>query len=539
MKEILIAISGTILFLIGMVRLSSAVRSLINARIKEYVKYAVNTPVYGLITGIVAAIIFQSSSAATALTVGLVSTGLINFYSSLAIILGADIGTTLTVQFVIWRFTEFSPVFISIGGLLWLTSRDRWKVSGEMIFYFGLIFFGLDVVSQTVSSLKNSPAFLNFFVQTKNPLVGIGLGIVVTGIIQASAIPIGILALLAQQDLVSLDNALPIILGANIGTTVTALLVGTVSTIGGRRTAFSHLIFKCAGVLVCLLFLSYLTAVLKAIPVSTAQQIALAHFLLNLVIVVLFIFFLRPFAGLMNRILPGEDEALPVWPEYLDRRDLVSPQKSLDNVQRELHRQAMLAQKMFSSAVKQLESFSEGRRRDISYIEIIINNLRAQVVRFLRKIAGRELSSYLSKKLLAYTAMADDIQSIGSHIERISHLTMQKSIKKIEFSTAGEKEMEEILVLVTHNLDEAASLLEIFSDDKITEIIRREDEIDNRVKEAHNSHLDRFHNRLCSAEAGPIFVEMLIHLERISDLCTNIAEYVLDIKEDKMNNSQF
>lgn len=534
MTEIFIAVSGIILFLIGMVRLSSAVRSLINVRIKEYVKYAVDKPIYGLVTGVITTIIFQSSSASTALTIGLVSAGLISFSASLAIILGADIGTILTVQFVVWRFTEISPVFISVGGLLWLTGRDRWEISGEMIFYFGLIFFGLELVSQTIAPLKNSPAFLNYFTSTTNPLYGIGLGIVVTGIVHASAIPIGILAILAQQDLVSLENALPVILGANIGTTVTALLVGTVSTIGGKRTAFSHLIFKCGGVLVCLIFLPYFTTVLKVLSVSVAQQIVLAHFLLNVVIVIIFIFFLRPFAAIMKKLLPGNDETLPVWPEHLDYRDLADPQKSLDDVQKELSQQVRLAQKMFSTAMTQIKQFSAGARRDISCMEMIISNLRAQIVRFLRKVALKHLSPSLSKKLFAFTAMADDIQSMGTHIERISQLAAQKSGKKIKFSENGEKELEEIIMLVSRNLDEAISLLARYNDEEVTDIIRREDEIDVKVKEAHNGHLDRFHNGLCSAEAGPVFVEMLIHLERISDLCTNIAEYVLDIKEDNI-----
>ncbi|PKN05909.1 MAG: Na(+)/phosphate symporter, partial [Deltaproteobacteria bacterium HGW-Deltaproteobacteria-7] len=229
MKEVLIAASGIILFLVGMIRLSSVVRRLMNARIKELVKYAVDKPFYGLLTGVASAIVFQSSSASTALTIGLVSAGLISFYSSLAIILGADIGTTLTVQFVIWRFTEFSPLFVSIGGLLWLTRRGRWKTAGEMIFYFGLIFFGLEIISQTAAPLKQSPVFVHYFTQAKNPLFGLGLGIVVTAIVHASAIPISILAVLAQQDLVGLENAIPVVLGANIGTTVTALLAGTVA----------------------------------------------------------------------------------------------------------------------------------------------------------------------------------------------------------------------------------------------------------------------------------------------------------------------
>ena len=223
MKEVLVATSGIILFLVGMIRLSSTVRRMMNTRIKELVKYAVEKPFYGLVTGIVSAIVFQSSSASTALTIGLVSAGLIGFYSSLAIILGADIGTTLTVQFVIWRFTEFSPFFVSIGGLLWLTRRGKWKAAGEMIFYFGLIFFGLEIISQAAVPLKQSPAFIYYFTQIKNPLLGIGVGMVVTAVVHASAIPISILAVLAQQDLVLLENAVPVILGANIGTTVTAL----------------------------------------------------------------------------------------------------------------------------------------------------------------------------------------------------------------------------------------------------------------------------------------------------------------------------
>ena len=264
MREIIIAVSGIILFLIGMVHLSSAVQKLINVRIKEYIRYAVEKPLYGLFTGAISTIIFQSSSATTALTVGLVSAGLISFYSSLAIILGADIGTTLTVQFVIWRFTEISPLFISLGGLLWLTGRGKWEIIGEMVFYFGLIFFGLDLVGQAAEPLKNSPSFINFIAQTKNPFLGIGLGVIITGIVHASAIPISILVLLAQQDLVSLENALPVIMGANIGTTVTALLAGTVATMSGKRSAVSHLIFKCVGVVVCFIFMPYFADIVKS-----------------------------------------------------------------------------------------------------------------------------------------------------------------------------------------------------------------------------------------------------------------------------------
>jgi phosphate:Na+ symporter len=464
----------------------------------------------------------------------LVSAGLIIFYSSLAIILGADIGTTLTVQFVVWHFTEISPLFISIGGLLWLIDRSRWKIAGQIIFYFGLIFFGLGLISQAVEPLKYSPAFLNLFTKTQNPFLGIGLGIAVTGIIHASAIPISIMALLAQQDLISLENALPVIMGANIGTTVTALLAGTVATVSGKRSALSHLIFKCIGVSICFLFMPYFLVILRSLSSSVAEQIVLGHFLINLVIMFIFIFFLRPFAALMQKVLRGEDETLPIWPEFLDRKYLSNSGKALDNVQKELQREINLTRKMFLSAAGLVNFPQAGKRRDISYIEMVVNNLHDQIVRFLWRISAKHTSTQLSKKVFAFTAMSGDIESIGNHIMWIAELATQKDEGKIKFTEIGMKELQEIITLVNRNLDDAISLVEAPHNEKINGLIRREEEIDVKVKEARNKHLKRFHNRLCTAEAGVIFIELLIHLERISDHCTNIAEYVSDIKEKNL-----
>jgi len=530
-KGILTLTTGIALFLFGMLQLNSVIQRLFTVRFRRYVKYSVRKPVYGLLTGIAATILFQSSSATTVLIIGMVSAGLITFYHSLGIILGADIGTTLTVQLVVWKFTDLAPLFIIAGGCLWVAGKRKGKSAGEALFYFGLLFFGLSLAAVATAPLKENQAFIRFFQETRNPLFGVAVGMVFTGIVHASIIPISILVILAQYGLITIENALPIVFGANVGTTVTALMASTVAGISGKRTALSHLLFKLAGVVLCLAILPLFVAVLKWISAGAAQQIAIGHFLFNLLIVAVFLFLLKPFARLIEKIIPGEESVLSLWPEYIDDTCLVEPPKALDCVKKELEREITLTERMFAEAKSITGNYQAGRRRNIIYMKLALDNVRAEIVHFLWKVANVPLSPERSKRLFVFTGLNGEIGRIGDQIVSIADLMKDKEQRGIGFTETARAELEEIEKLVADNLRETVFIIAQRDEEKIWYIFRREEEIDVKVKEAREQHLGRFCEKACQPEAGPVFISLLIHLERISDHCQNIAEYIEDLKD--------
>jgi phosphate:Na+ symporter len=533
---IILFLTGMAFFLIGLARLSETVRKLLTASIREYIKYAVGRPLNGLLVGFISTILLQSSTASTVITVGIVSAGLISFYHSLGIILGADIGTTVTVQLVVWKVTALSPWFIIAGGILWFAGREKGKIIGEVLFYFGLMFFGLEMTGQAASPLKQHGADI-LLRKAADPLIGFGAGIVMTALINASSVPISILAVMAQQDLVTIETALPIVFGANIGTTVTVLFAGLTAGISGKRSAAAHFFFKLAGVALVLPFFPLFIALLKIISANTAQQIALGHFFLNVFIAVVFLAVLGPAARLIERIIPGQESVIALWPEHLDPRLTSDPEKALGGVRKELIRAMSLARRMSAEALEITDNFDAGKCRNVLYLEPALDHLRAEIVDYLWKLSCGELSAENSKKLFSYTAMADDIERIGDHSVNLVELAAQKHRRRIQFSAMGIMELQEIRLLVTRNMEDAEKLVDTWGEEAIVRISDREKEIDRAVRQAREKHLERFHRRICQAEAGPIFIEMLVNLERISDHCENIAEYMHEIRAEGIDSS--
>lgn len=531
-KGLLLFSTGIIFFIFGMIRLSETVqRRLTNIRLREYFKLSVRTPVHGVVTGFVTTILFQSSSATSVLTVGLVSAGLISFYHSLGIILGADIGTTITVQLVVWKFTDISPVFILAGALMWMGGKNSWKHVGIAIFYFGLIFFGLSLVSQATAPLKSNETFIHFIRTQHNPLIGLIIGLIITALIQSSAIPIAILAILAQYNLVTIETALPIIFGSNVGTAATALLASLAANINGKRTAAAHFLFKLIGVVTCMIILPFFITFLKVLTLNTAQQIAYGHFFFNIAIVILVTPFLKPMTRIIVALMPGKGDILSLWPEHLDERCLSQAQAAFECVRKELGRQIGLAARMFTKSVSLIEEYTDAGKNDVMYMEFGVDALRREIGDYLCRISESSLSPILTHYLVLYSQLADDIERIGDHALSLALLSEQSKRRRISFTDMARADLRKFETLVEENLQDVASLIAQRDEQAIARIFRREEEIDSIFKEYKDRHLERLYQRICHPEAGPLFVEMLIHFERISDHCENIAEHFEELKD--------
>ena len=439
----------------------------------------------------------------------------------------------MTVQLVVWKITDISPLLILAGALIWIIGRERWKNTGEALFYFGLMFFGLYLTSTATAPLKESSLILSLLEQARNPLIGIVMGLVLTAVIQSSAIPISLLVILALHGMVTIESALPIVFGANLGTAVTALLASFVATIEGKRCAVSHFTFKLTGVIVCLIFLTPFTIAVASVSSETAQQIAAGHFLFNLIIVIVITPFLRPFARLVERIMPGMAESFSLWPEYLDERALSQAPEALDNVRKEMHRIIVMAYRMLEKSLGLLSLYKDATKRDIVYLEMTVDHVRAEIARYLCAISETTLLPELSRVLLQYSTITDNIESMADHAMNIATIAEEKEKRNHQFSADANREMEAVATLVVDNVADTILLFETPDDTIIRRILEREDTIDKQENQMRERHFQRVYARLCHAEAGPAYLEILVNLERISDHCENIAEYMADILKSR------
>ncbi len=517
---------GFVFFIYGLLMLSSSVQRSFSARLRRWIEYSVNRPWKGVLVGTGVTSIIQSSSATTVLVVGLVNAGIFTFYDSLGIIFGANIGTTITAQLVAFNLTKYAIYFLILGFFMWFLGKGKKKGVGEIIFYFGLLFYGLGLMETALGPLRDNPYFVHLILNLKNPLWGVLIGALFTAIVQSSSVTTSIVVILGIKGLINLPVAIPIILGANIGTTVTSLVASIGTSINARRSALAHLMFNVIGVLLFLPLIGPLSGMIPLFVRDVGKQIAFMHTIFNVTNTIIFLIIIKQFHRFIMKLAPGKEEVVKFGPKFLSKKFIDNPLISIKLASKEIQRQGELAMRMMNKAMKIILNKEIRNVRFIENTELVVDNLQKEIGVFLTDVSKSELSNNSAKQVSSYLAMVNDIERIGDHAVNLSEIGREINEQNIRFSKYAIAELNEIYDLVRYNVKNAISLIEKYDKKTAKLMIEHEKQVDLLVKKASVAHVDRLRTGVCNILAGSIYNDILNNLERVSDHCMNIIEEV-------------
>lgn len=529
---ILFGLAGGLgLFLFGIHIMAEGLQKLAGNKMRRVLEILTGIPIIGVAVGAIVTALVQSSSATTVMVVGFVNAGLMTLKQAISVIMGANIGTTITAQLIAFRLTDYALPAIGIGfALQFFGGRRLTKYLGQGLLGFGLIFLGMGTMASIVKPLSESPYFINILISFgEYPLLGILAAAVFTGIIQSSAATAGLTIVMMQQNLISLTGAIAIIFGSNIGTTVTALLACIGTSLGARRTAVAHLLFNVIGVIIFTPFLRYFANLVQITSINPARQVANAHTIFNVVNTMVFIPFISTYAAVVTKIMPGEQPVFERGLKYIDQKTimLTPPSIALSQTTNEILRMAQIAEESYKAV---FDSFMSSDTHSLDIVlqkEDVIDELEKEITFYLAKLAQRSLTESESRRVTSFLHSINDIERIGDHIENISYLVRSKIEERLPFSNVAVEELRIMFDLVLDNFHKAYTALEQSDQDLAREVLKHENEIDLMERTYRNNHIQRLNEGICYPASGIVYLDIISNLERIGDHSSNIANIVM------------
>ena len=534
-QDVGLLLGGLSLFLYGILQMSSGLEKAVGPRLRSIFEKLNSSPFRGLFIGTLVTAIVQSSSAVTVLTVTFVNAGLLTLEGALGIIFGANIGTTITAQLVAFKLTSVAPYFLFIGFLTLFFGRRKYvRNVGEAILGFGMIFMGLSLMESSLQALRSWTPFHNAMITMgKYPILGILTGAGITGIIQSSSVTTSIVVALAAKGAIDLSSAVPIILGANIGTCVTALIASIGTNISAKRTALAHLFFNVIGVVLIFPFLNFFEKVVSITSSDVARQVANAHTLFNVIWAFVWIFFTKQYAGIIRKILPGEERVYKREASFLKPQLLNTPSAALEAAKNELVRMAEIVEDMYNLTMDALFKNSTQNYKDVLTMEDITDSLKASLINYLTQLSTDSLSEGEAKELNAILRAVDDVERIADHLTNVMEKVEVKNSERVEFTEFAWNDLSEIRELIYENIRDSFSMIKDSNVSYLDEVLIREERIDYKVRQSKENHIERIKKGICNPIAGIIFSDLLIDLERISDHCVNIAQEFYEVNRVK------
>ena len=559
---ILTMVGGLALFLYGMNTMGDGLVMLSGGKLEQVLERLTKKRIMALLLGALVTAVIQSSSATTVMVVGFVNSGIMKLTQAVGIIMGANIGTTITswilsltgissgnVFIKLLKPSSFSPVLAAIGIICMMTGKDgsRKKTIGSILLGFAVLMFGMETMSGAVSPLKDNPTFTGMLTAFSNPILGMAAGAALTAVIQSSSASVGILQALCMSGAVTYGTALPIIMGQNIGTCVTALISSIGASKNAKRAAFIHLYFNLIGTILFMAVFYFINHFVNFAFLSNtagAAGIAVIHSLFNIgCAIVLF-----PFADKLvalstftvkNQTASEPEQILPEKLAALDERFLDSPSFAIQLCKNAVIKMAEYSKKAIFLAMEVQTEYSSEKVAEVIQLEQLVDQFEDSIGTYLVKLAGKDLSMDDSHLLSVLLHCISDFERISDHAINITEAVDKLQKQGLEFTGQGKQELDSLGVAIRDIMTMTQNAFSTGNTTTAADVEPLEEVIDDLVMEMKQRHIVRLRSGNCSMEAGLLLEDILTNYERVSDHCSNIAAALIEIQADELDMHRY
>jgi phosphate:Na+ symporter len=534
-QEMLFTFFGGLgIFLFSIKYMGDGLQKAAGNRLRNILDRFTTNPFMGVLVGIVVTVLIQSSSGTTVIVVGLVSAGFMTLRQAIGVIMGANIGTTVTAFIIGLDVGAYALPIMAIGAaLIFFFKKHSIQNAGEVVFGFGGLFFGLELMSEGMKPLRELPAFIDLTISLSDlPVLGVVVGTVFTLIVQSSSATVAILQGLYADGLLNLGASLPVLFGDNIGTTITAVLAALGASIAARRAAAVHVLFNVIGTVIFMIllipFTAYIEWVSGILGLEEKMQIAFAHGSFNIANTIIQFPLIGAWAYLVTKFIPGEEVTIEYNPKHLDVHFIeTAPSIALGQAKEEILRMGNYSVQGLQETYQYLMTKSR-KNAEMGYqLEQAINSLDQKITEYLVMISAESISSADSTRHTVLMETVRDIERIGDHFENIIELVDYQEENRVKMTDEAMEDLTEMFTLTIETVQKALNALDTSSHDIAREVAEQEDLIDKMERKFRKKHIMRVNEGACSAQAGIVFVDIVSNLERIGDHSVNIAEAIL------------
>lgn len=531
--NILSMAGGLGLFLFGIRTMGDGLENAAGAKLKRMLEVLTGNRFLAVLVGFVVTAIIQSSTATTVMVVGFVNAGMMSLAQAVGVIMGANIGTTVTSLLIALNFSSVAAASVLVGVILMLASKKTVvKNLGAIFTGFGLLFLGIDMMSDSMAPLRESAGFMNFIVTVSEsplrPLFGIILGIVMTAVLQSSSASVGVLQTLAMQGLVPLKFSVFVLFGQNIGTCLTALFSTVGAKKNSKRAAVIHLLFNLigTGIFILIALLTPYVEWIEKLSPDPMAQIAISHIVFNIVSTVVMFPFAKALVKLSCLLVPGKDDSeSEMHCKFIDDRLLNTPPFAVMQVSKEVARMAKLARDNFETSAHALINRSDKDLDNVMENEEIINYLNHHITSYLVKLNALDITDSDSDYIARVFHAINDIERVGDHAINLAEAAQHNIGEGLKFSDPAREELNQLCGSVVTLLERSMAAFDnqSLSDNEAKELSDLEEHIDDLTLECQDSHIFRLNRKECNTEAGMLYLNTITDFERVGDHAINIA----------------